>query len=192
MTDPEAFSGILERLLCSLVDDKRSVSVDYSELQARVNWSFICDVNCIGKIVGKGGSRLRALRLIVEQVGQQSHEVWWLDQPSDLPGERRGGRNDAEVPESHNPEGDFELLKDLLLALGVNATLGVTGDVNSGFTFLIAPAQIQDATALQDPLPAIYSVSQRETDPLALSTAISSVMRAIGANQGCRYWVRVE
>lgn len=193
MTNPSDFSQVLERLLCSLVDDKRAVSVDYSELPARVNWSFICDINDIPKVVGKGGSRLRELRLILELVGQQSGNVqWYLEQPNELPGERRNTKHYPEIPEFHNPYPDLELLGDILAPLGIKSAIGVSGDLNSGFTFSIQPRQIQDATALIEPHEASYSAHQRLTEPLTLSACIVDLMRAIGAVQGVKYFVRVE
>lgn len=192
MTSPEAFQSVLLRLLQSLGDDKRSVDVWQKEppLKGRINWQFMADVNDMGKIVGKGGVRLRALRLITELAGNQSMEVWWLDQPDDPPGERRSGRRDAEIPESHDCTPDFELLRELLLCLGVSATLGVSGDVNRGFIYLVVPDRIQDNSAILEPVPALYSQSQKNVEPLNLISAIGECWRAIGANQGVKYWVR--
>lgn len=192
MTDHRPFASILERLLCSLVDEPRSVELEASRLPGRVNFAFNCDVSYVGKIVGRGGVRLRMLRLIVEIAGRQFEEEWKLDQPDNPPGERRIGRMDATIPDEHNPEADFALLAELLTHLGVNASLSVSGEVNSGFLFTLVPAQIQDNTALLDPYEAAYSVSNAELEPLNLISCLGAVFRAIGAVQGCRYQVQIH
>lgn len=196
MTDPLQFSEVLQRLICALVDDPRSVTLDCSELKGRRNFGVGCDVNDCGKLVGsgksgksgkKGGHRLRALRLICEIAGRQLNEVWWLDQPANPTGERYIGRTPAEIPESHNPERDFELLKDLLTNLGINATVAVSGSVNEGFTFTVVPALMQDETALIEPYDAHYAATQQETQPLCLRDALKNIFMAIGGTQGVRY-----
>ena len=144
-------------------------------------------------IVGAKGVRLRALRLIVEVAGRNLMEDWRLEQPGELPVERLIGRRPAaEIPEYHNPSEDFELLRDLLQALGVNVTLAVEGDVNSGFRFALMPVAIQDNTALLEPLEAVYSSTQQDRAPLNLVAAIGCVLRASASRQGVVYRVQVE
>ncbi len=194
MTDPEAFSGILERLLCSLVDPehKRSVGLTSQEFPGCFKWEFSCHVDAVGKIVGRGGSRLRLIRLLVEVAGRTDMRDWRLEQPGKIPGQRKIGRGpDAEIPESHNTTEDFELLRDLIQSLGITATVAVSGSVNEGYLFTVCPAAIQDDTALIEPYAAVYSASQEDTNPINLLETMKSLWHVIGATQGVRYRLRV-
>lgn len=193
MTTPEQFQSILLRLLQSLGDDKRSVDVWQKEppLKGRINWTFDCTVAHLMKVVGRNGTRFRALRLIVDTVGRNQGEHWWLDQAENPSGERPLWRQDAEIPEHHDTTADFELLCDLLLALNINATTHVGGTINTGFRFTIIPAQIQDNCALLDAQEALFSASQKETQPLNLISCLGALWRAIGAVQGVRYGVNI-
>ncbi len=96
-------------------------------------------------------------------------------------------RNVPEIPDFHDTRKDFELLRDLLLELGVNASLSVSGSVREGFKFVLRPERIQDNMALLDQHDAIYHGSQMETAPINLISSLGLLWWSVGAMYGVRY-----
>lgn len=192
MPDESNFAEVLHRLLQALVDDSRAVDLEASPLKGRLNWCFNCDVNDVGKVVGKKGVRLRALRLVVELAGQLAGSIWFLQQPLEPKGERREGENvSANRPAAHDAEGDRQLLADLVKALEIDVRVAVTGNVATGFTFALTCAGVGDNVKLLDQHRAVYSASQVETQPINLMATLGTLMRAVGARQGVKYVVAI-
>ncbi len=182
----ETASPIIERLLLALVDDPRAVQLEANCLPGRVNWSFRVDVNDTGKVIGKGGTHLRAIQLIIELMGKAAREEWHA-KPNDPTGKSRERRPDTEPPESHSPFSDCSLLGSLLALMRINTKVEATGNVADGFVFKIRCVQFQDHDALLDMHAAIYSRNQMEREPLNLIGALGSLFRSIGRRQGVRY-----
>lgn len=203
MTTPETFRPVLHRLLSSLVDGRAvgSVVVDFEhgtdpEGEPCVRWAWNCHVSEVGKIVGTGGKKLRALRLIAQIAGQRAGEKWWVEQPLESPGVRedRSCWDQRDAPESdyHDTEPHRELLADLLEQLGVSAEVTVTGDTRSGFYFWLKPAQLMDNMALLDPHPALYHKEQRNKQPTNILSCLGILWHSIGAASLVSYQTDLE
>lgn len=200
MTTAETFRPILHRLLSSLVDAKAvgSVTVDWEpdfdpEGVRCVTWVWNCHVSEVGKIVGTGGKKLRALRLIAQIAGQRAGEKWWVDQPLESPGVREDRSWDQrEAPEWHDAEPHREMLADLLGQLGINSEVSVTGDTRNGFYFWLKPAQLMDNMALLDPHEAIFHSEQRNKQPTNLLSCIGLLWHSIGGASIVSYQCDME
>lgn len=186
MRHEELCSPIIERLLCALVDDQRSVELQANCLPGRINWSWIVDVNDTGKVIGKSGVHLRALQLVVELMGKVPGEEWRA-KPEDPVGVERSRRPDTETPLTHSALGDYALLMEILTALKINVAGKMGGTIKDGFTFTLTGQQVQHHEALLEAHEAIYERNQKEREPLNLLGALGTIFRAIGRRQGVRY-----
>lgn len=189
MTHDETCSPVIERLVAALVDDQRAVELDANVLPGRVNWSFRVDVNDAGKVIGRNGTHLRALQLVIERMGAATNEEW-RTASQDPVGLERARRPYAEEPRNHDAGDDWKLLCEVLVALGINATVTPTGSIADGYNFQVRGDGVQDHEALLDAHEAIYSRNQKERDPLNVLGALGTLFRAIGRRQGVRY--RIE
>jgi len=200
MTTPETFRPVLHRLLSSLVDPKAVGSVATSfehgtdpEGEPCVRWTWNVDVNEVGKIVGTGGKKLRALRLIAQIAGERAGEKWWVDQPLESPGVREDRSWDQRTaPEYHNAAPHEELLHELLEQLGIDAEVTFTGNAQEGFYFWLKPAQLMDNMSLLDPHPAVFHSEQRNKQPTNLLSCLGILWHSIGAASVTSYQVDME
>lgn len=184
---------IIERLLMALVDDKRSVELNANCLPGRINWLFRVNINDTGKVIGKGGSHLRALQLIVRQIGRAAGEEWTAN-PLDPTGDKREGQaGSALTPKTHSNREDRELLCELLTALQIQAEVLSAGTVKDGFVFKIEAAGQQHLAALLESHKVDYKLNgEMMVEEANLQGALGSLFRAIARRQGVRYRLTTE
>jgi len=186
MTPAEQFAPLLIRLLEAIVDNPKSVKISSDEREGGVSWGFECEAGDIRKVIGKQGSRLRAIRLIVELAGREAREEWKFFAPKTDDRAGSVGFVQAKVPLKFTPAPDLLLLRALLTSMGIQAMTGVKGDVKAGYFFLIHPETVADQTALLEMHPAIYG-DQVETQPINLIGALGPIFRAIAGRQAVKY-----
>ena len=186
MTPAEQFAPLLIRLLEAIVDNPQKVKIDSLEFEGGVAWSFSCEAGDIRKVIGKEGSRLRAIRLVVDLAGNQAREEWRFFAPKT--DDRAGsiGFVPAQVPKNHTPVADVLLLSDLLGSVGIRATVSPQGSLNAGYSFRIHPDTVADQTALLEMHPALYG-DQTETKPINLIGALGPIFRAIAGRKAVKY-----
>lgn len=190
MTDQiETAAEVIKRLIAALCDQPNEVEVYASETADGVAWSFSTDTNDMAKVMGQRGAHLRALQLIVEQMGMavEFTEEWTLN-PLVGTGTERPRRGDIDRPEAHDPSQDMKLLNEILAALAVAAYVRAPGSPESGFLFAVEPSSRQDEATLRQPHEAVYPKTHpMEREPLQLIGALATVWRSIGRKQGVRY-----
>lgn len=186
IVNDETCAPLIERLLQALIDDKRSLFLEANCLPGRINWSFRVDVNDTGKVIGSKGTHLRALQLLIELMGKRADEQW-CGLSIDPTGVERPSHPATDASKAHSTEEDWKLLCELLVALGINATVTPAGSVESGYTFRVEGSRVQDHEALLEPHEAIYKRNQMSRDPLNVVGALGTLFRSIGRRQGVRY-----
>lgn len=183
----ENCAPIIEGLLLAMVDDKRAVTLEANCLPGRVNWMFRVDINDTGKVIGIGGSHIRAMNLLVGLMGKQAGAEWHAV-AMDPSGVERIGRSVAAVPKAFNATPDWTLLCQLLVALGINADVAPTGNITAGYTFQVRGSGQQDQAALLD----MHAVHYKRAgipmkEEVNVVGAIGTLFRAIARRQGVRY-----
>lgn len=179
---------LVTQLIEGLIDDPRSLQLATASMPSRVNWRCKVGINDMGKLIGKQGCHLFALRAIVSLIGMKHGEDWRFraDDPDDGPRTER-----SRTP--HNPNIDvmpaMHFLEHVLGAcLSEVPVVGVGDDheaaIAGEFHFTITPSTTEDRQKLVTPI----SVGLEELTPIA---AIGTLYRAYGRQQGGSFTVDI-
>ncbi len=190
MTASERFAPILIRLLESMVDQPDLVKISTDEFQGGINWGFECGPDDVRKVIGKQGSRLRALRLIVDLAGKEAREEWRIYAPAPT-GRITTQSFKSEKPTGFTPVASVWLLGDLLKIVGALSTVGATGNSEAGYVLQIGPLFEIHRTALLEMHPALYAPNQVENQPINLIGSLGTVMRGVAGKNGVRFHLDV-
>ncbi len=189
MTPSERFAPILIRLLESMVDQPDLVKISTDEFPSGINWGFECGPDDVRKVIGKQGSRLRALRLIVDLAGKEAREEWRIFAPKPTGAITRSAP--PSKPTGFTPMASISLLNDLLSLVGASALVGATGNSNAGYCIQITPLSQTGYTTLLEMHPALYSDNQVETQPINLIGSLGTCWRAIAGKNGVKFHLDV-
>ncbi len=190
MTPSERFAPILIRLLEAMVDQPDLVKISTDEFVGGINWGFECGPDDVRKVIGKQGSRLRALRLIVDLAGKEAREEWRIYAPAPT-GRITTQSFKAEKPTGFTPVASMSLLNDLLTLVGVDAGIEGKGNSEDGYAFRICPIDAEGKTTLLEMHPALYSDNQVETQPINLIGSLGTVFRGIAGKNGVKFHLDV-
>lgn len=187
MTKEENAGAVLERLILSLLDEPRKAEVVPTRLPQRVNVVVRTDVNDFGKVAGKKGAHVRALRHVARMIGDRLGEVWTLAQdPNPTGGDRVWNQTDRTPPGrgEHSPTADAHLLAEILgAATGQTYAVNVAaGDMAATWAFTVTPRDWAAHEALVD---------KGGPEGEALVASLGTLFRAVGRRQGVGYVVEV-
>lgn len=188
-TAAERFAPVLIRLLEAMVDNPEQVKIASDEIPGGINWGFQCEAGDVRKVIGKQGSRLRALRLVVDLAGREAREEWRIYAPKPS-GETRPPVK-AQKPATFSPVASILLLCDLLESVGATAAVVSTGSAEAGFSLQIRPLYAESRTALLEMHEALYAPTQQETQPINLIGSLGTIYRGIAGKNGVKFHLDV-
>lgn len=199
MEETAAISAeLIVRLASALVDDARAVQVEMQPLTKRVNFLVKVDINDHGKLVGRRGAHLKALKLIVKLMGQRHGESWEL-RALDPDESDREDRPQAKAPDTYDAHDALALLCDVLIQiLEEKHEVGFVEDPRNTFIFTIKASVVQDYERLAveqhevvpekgDPSDGDY----RPAETMTLVAALGTFWYAYGRRDGVRFRVIV-
>lgn len=185
MTTAEQTTGaILERLILALVDHPQDAELEAITLPSRINWRLRVNINDAGKVIGKKGAHVIALKLLIAKMGDRLGQVWDLKVIDPEEGRREvSAARLVPVSGHHSPTADAAMLDDLLEAVTGNTyAIAANATGAADFTFTITPNDWPAHEALVD-----KAAGTEET----LIAAIGTLYRAVGRRQGVGYAVEV-
>lgn len=184
MTNEDQRAPLIVRIIEAIIDDARSLELDTEPLTRRVNWRAKVNVNDAGKLIGKKGAHLKALRVLVGLMGQRFGEVWHVavDDPDE--GDIHE-KPPIPMATDYKPAEALAFLVEILDAiLTEKPSIGVAPGVEpSEFLFVIWPTSVADFETLVKP----YNLGREEIAPIA---ALGTLFRAYGRQQGVNF--RIE
>ncbi len=190
MTPSERFAPILIRLLEAMVDQPDLVKISTDEFPSGINWGFECGPDDVRKVIGKQGSRLRALRLIVDLAGKEAREEWRIFAPAPT-GRITTQSFKAEKPTGFTPMASLFLLGELITQFRVSASIDYTGNAEDGYSLQVRPEDNEGKTTLLEMHPALYSDNQVETQPINLIGSLGTLWRGIAGKNGVKFHLDV-
>lgn len=186
MSAEEKLYPVVEQLLALLLDDPRALTLTTASSDGRVKWYGKVDINDVGKVIGKQGAHLYALRVILKIMGRKCKEDWRFEIVDAEPGERKDGRR-IPLATSYNPEGIQTFLALLLSCFcndTVNLTVGKDGTSANSYIFVLRARDVKDYELLATSI----MVGAVEQTPIA---ALGTLFRAYGRQQGAILRVEV-
>lgn len=187
MTNEDKRAELITKLIDCLIDDPRKTQLEARPMTRRVNWKAKVAINDTGKLIGKLGAHLKAIRVLVGLMGQRFGEDWRfaVEDPDD--GERREPVRIERVA-AYDPAPATAFLGEILGAiLDEPAAINLTQDISSAgcsYTFTIAARVIQDYERLVEP----FAIGYEQLAPVA---ALGTIFRAYGRQQGVDFRVFV-
>lgn len=180
----EEATSLLRRLIESLIDRPRDLQIDYRTMDGRVEWRIIPNVDDQGKVVGKGGAHIKAIKFLMAEIGIQhfSKFVVMLEQGPGVAGPDPV-RRPAAPTYSVTPA--KTLLEDILAALFDEAPAVEVVRDGLHFEFLITAARVQDHDKLQPPIAG-------DEDAQSLITALATLFNASAKRDGVLFKIEVE
>lgn len=112
----EELTDLLRRLIEAYTDFPRDLTLTPRILKGRVDWSIEANINDQGKIVGKQGSHINALKFIFALIGQRHGQQFVLNL-RDGSGEREPEILRRPAPPTYSCSTHRQLLSDVLAAV---------------------------------------------------------------------------
>ncbi len=181
----EDVCAMLRRVIETIIDRPRDLAIDYRPMRGRIDLHVTPNINDQGKIVGKGGAHIRALKYLMAQLGERQGQqiVIYLH-------ENDGGRRfpdpvRAVGKPTYNTAGHLALLQDLLNGL-LDEPPSITvvresGFAQPAFVFVIEARRVQDYERLVP----VGEGSQ------SLVTELGTLFRAAGHRDGVSFRLEV-
>lgn len=189
MTTPTTFAPLLIRLLESMVDNPERIQIASDETESGITWEVAGAPSDIKKVIGKSGSRLRALRLVVDLAGKRDGEEWRIFVPE--PNGPSTWTSPAIPPHRYTPMAAISLLNDLLGQLGITALINASGNPTEGYLIEVCPAHKSGRTALLEMHEAIFAPTQAEKQPINLVGSLATLLRGVGGKNGVKFSIDV-
>lgn len=179
----EEATALLHRMLDVLVDYPRDLTVEPREHRGLVHWKVVANCNDIGKIVGKNGRHARAIKHLMQEIGQRHGCQMVVRIEPEGPGERLPDAPRRVADPAYSPAIHLQLLRDWLDALCDERPTVAVLRQGTLFDFIIRPAVVQDFDRLQLPL-----------DPNAESVmgSLSTLFNAAGRRDGAIFRLEVQ
>lgn len=176
---------MLRRVIDTMIDHPRDLNINYRLMRGRMDLHVRPNINDQGKIVGKGGAHIKALKFLMAQLGERHGQQIVVFLHEDESGTR--------LPDPVRPAGSptfdtsahQELLQDLLTALleepAIITVHKEAGFAQPAFVFCIEARRIQDYERL---VPG-------EEGGQSLITELGTLFRAAGYRDGVSFRLEV-
>lgn len=183
MTNEDQRAPLIVRIIEAIIDDARSLELDTEPLTRRVNWRAKVNVNDAGKLIGKKGAHLKAIRVLVGLMGQHFGEVWHVsvDDPDEGPIHEKPP---IEPAANYNPALASQFLLEILETFLADAPEIGVERAGDEFLFVIRPRNVGDYEKLVEE----YNLGREQLAPVA---ALGTLFRAYGRQQGVTLRIEV-
>ncbi len=183
MTHEDERADLISRLLEALVDAPRDLELDAVPLTGRVNWRCKVNISDTGRIVGKLGAHMRALKVVIAAMGRRYQEDWRFEMIEPDDGVRQD-RPKMPAPKSYNPSDAGSLLLSIVSAITAHAPEVTIRHSLPDFHFQLGGLTQQDHSILVTPL----TVDRASDPPCA---ALSTLWRAYGRQHGVNFFIEL-
>lgn len=179
-------AALLRSLIELLVDRPADLTVDYRMMHGRVDFIVMPNINDQGKVVGKQGAHVKALKFLLARIGESAGQQYVLRLDEDPWGKREPEKPKPEAPPTYSYAKHLMVLGDILKAFHPEWTdVSVTAVPGQRYVFRISTASGLDYGLL---------VSQRqggEFEGQSLVTALGTLYRAAGLRDGVEMRIEV-
>lgn len=180
----EEATFLLRRLIESLIDMPRDLQIDYRELRDRVEWRVVPNINDHGKVVGKGGAHIKAIKFLMAEIGIQ-HFTQFVVMLEEGPGERGPDPVRRPATPTYSVTPAKTLLEDILAALFDEAPRVEVVREGPHFEFRITTYRVQDHDQLQPPIAG-------DDDAESIITSLATLFNASAKRDGVLFKLEVE
>ena len=184
----EDASELLGRLIEVITDYPRDLSIRIRNMRGRAEFFVTPNINDQGKVVGKHGSHIKALKLLIAQIGERHGQQLVIRLEEDTNGERLPDPVRKAASPAYSCTAHKQLLNDVLAAILDEApAVAVDRDVTGGSTlyvFTIEAQRIQDYERLVTP-------GVGEFEGQTVISALGTLFRAAGLRDGVGFKLEV-
>ncbi len=181
---------MLRRVIETIIDRPRDLAIDYRPMRGRIDLHVTPNINDQGKIVGKGGAHIRALKYLMAQLGERQGQQIVIYLHENDGGQRFPDPVRAVGKPTYNTAGHLALLQDLLNGL-LDEPPAITvsrrkslAPVPPIFIFNIEARRIQDHERLQPPLAG-------DEQAVSVITALETIFNAAARKEGVTFRLEV-
>lgn len=169
---------LLRSLVELIVDHPADLTVDYRLMHGRTDFRVLPNINDQGKVVGKKGAHVKALKFLLSRLGEACGQQFVLQLDEDTDGRREADRGKPVALDTYDFRPHLEVLMELLEAL-TSEQIEVNVGVIPGEEYVFQVAAVgQTYNALLDQRHA------GEFDGQSLVTALGTILRAAGLRDG--------
>jgi predicted RNA-binding protein YlqC (UPF0109 family) len=187
VTHEDERADLISRLLEALIDNPRELNLDAMPLEGRVNWWVKVNISDTGRIVGKQGAHMNALKVLVAAMGRRYEEDWRFEMNEPDPGERHDKPRVAQ-PRTYNSSDASLLLAELVRAILGHTPHIIVRDAHPDYTWSIEAEAVQDYETLVTAMPVMGRPDLAPIQPVA---ALGTLWRAYGRQHGVNFKVEV-
>lgn len=177
---------LLRSLVELLVDRPADLTVDYRMMHGRVDFLVMPNINDQGKVVGKMGAHVKALKFLLARIGDAVGQQFVLRLDEDTNGRREPEKPKPVASDKYSYMPHLRVLKRLMLALNA-ATVDVSVTIEPGakYDFRLAIVSHVEYEVLAGLQPC------GEFDDQSLLAALNTLFRAAGLRDGVEMRVEV-
>lgn len=183
----EEASDLLRRLIETIIDHPRDLEIDYRLLHGRADFRVMPNINDQGKVVGKMGAHIKALKLLMSLIGERHGQQFVLRLEEDTQGTRLPDPVRRPAAPTYSCTAHKQLLSDILIAILDEApVVSVERDMTGGsalYVFKIEAQRVQDYERLVVP--------SEDQDGQTVISALGTLFRAAGLRDGVAFRVEV-
>jgi len=183
----EEASILLRRTIETIIDHPRDLNIDYRLLHGRVDFIVLPNINDQGKVVGKMGAHIKALKLLMSLLGERQGVQFVLRLEEDTEGTRLPDPVRKPAQPTYSCSAHKQLLSDILKAILDEApSVTVERDLTGGsvlYVFRIEAQRVQDYERLVVP--------GEDQDGQTVISALGTLFRAAGLRDGVGFKLEI-
>lgn len=177
---------LLRSLIELLVDRPLDLEVDYRMMSGRVDFLVLPNINDQGKVVGKMGAHVKALKFLLARIGDAAGQQFVLRLDEDTAGRREPEKPKPVASEKYDYMPHLRVLKWLMCGLNARTVdVSVTIEPGAKYDFRLSTVSYVEYEVLAG------LQSGGEFDGQSLLAALNTLFRAAGLRDGVEMRIEV-